>query len=315
MAFYKGAARRLNTDDILKVADSLKVEEAALRAVQEVEARGTGYDSQGRVIALYEKHIAYRYSSGNVRTNLIRADLAAPTWTSDYKTPAYTRIDKAIPIAGDEVTALATSWGLGQIMGFNHKAAGYDSAVAMVKDFADSEYAQLQGMANFIKANPAMHKAMKDKDWMTFARLYNGAGYAKNEYHIKLASAYNRWVNRKDPVSDTNAILRKGSRGPAVTAWQQTLNKAGFPVSTDGDFGSGTEAATKQFQTFLKVTADGVVGPGTRSAAEAYLTQSPKPEPAPVTPEPQPEAKLGVEDYLKLIEASVAQVRTLLKDK
>jgi hypothetical protein len=35
-----------------------------------------------------------------------------------------------------------------------------------------------------------MHQALKSHDWSTFARLYNGAGYAANHYDVKIAQAY-----------------------------------------------------------------------------------------------------------------------------
>ncbi|WP_426772988.1 N-acetylmuramidase domain-containing protein, partial [Pseudomonas aeruginosa] len=40
------------------------------------------------------------------------------------------------------------------------------------------------------KTNPAIHKALKSKDWAEFARRYNGPDYKKNNYDVKLAEAY-----------------------------------------------------------------------------------------------------------------------------
>jgi peptidoglycan L-alanyl-D-glutamate endopeptidase CwlK len=49
--------------------------------------------------------------------------------------------------------------------------------------------------------------------------------------------------------------IKKGSTGKAVKVWQLIVG-----VSTDGDFGSATESATKKFQKAHGLTADGIVG-------------------------------------------------------
>ena len=86
----------------------------------------------------------------------------------------------------------ATSFGLGQIMGFNHKVSGYASAKEMADDFSKGEINQLRGMMNFIKSQPKMFTALKTKDWETFARYYNGASYKKFSYDTKLKQTYSK---------------------------------------------------------------------------------------------------------------------------
>ncbi|MFI8192088.1 peptidoglycan-binding protein [Streptomyces sp. NPDC085946] len=61
--------------------------------------------------------------------------------------------------------------------------------------------------------------------------------------------------------------LRTGSTGDQVRAAQWLLNAQGFNAgAVDGQFGSGTEAAVRSFQTARQLTADGVVGPRTWTA-------------------------------------------------
>lgn len=62
------------------------------------------------------------------------------------------------------------------------------------------------------------------------------------------------------------SVLKVGSEGPAVEGWQKILVGAGHKIKVDGKFGPVTEAATKDFQGKLNVTADGKVGPQTRAA-------------------------------------------------
>jgi hypothetical protein len=80
-------------------------------------------------------------------------------------------------------------------------------------------------------------------------------------------------------------LLRKGSKGSRVTAWQKVLlalNPVALPrFGADGDFGSETEGATRLLQGSANalyaraglplISVDGVVGPQTRTAASRLL--------------------------------------------
>ena len=60
--------------------------------------------------------------------------------------------------------------------------------------------------------------------------------------------------------------VQHGANNNAVKAVQSQLTARGRPIAVDGDFGSGTEAAVKAFQTAEKLTSDGIVGPKTWQA-------------------------------------------------
>ncbi|MEW2554914.1 N-acetylmuramoyl-L-alanine amidase, partial [Streptomyces zhihengii] len=63
------------------------------------------------------------------------------------------------------------------------------------------------------------------------------------------------------------ATLRAGSTGAQVSAAQWLLNAQGFNAgAVDGDFGTGTAAAVRAFQTAKGLAADGTVGPKTWTA-------------------------------------------------
>jgi peptidoglycan hydrolase-like protein with peptidoglycan-binding domain len=57
--------------------------------------------------------------------------------------------------------------------------------------------------------------------------------------------------------------VQRGSKGDAVKAAQTLLNKNGAGLSVDGDFGGGTDTATRNFQRSAGLGVDGVVGPNT----------------------------------------------------
>jgi hypothetical protein len=58
-------------------------------------------------------------------------------------------------------------------------------------------------------------------------------------------------------------VLKKGMKGEEVKVLQEMLNKHGYQLITDGDFGFMTESTVKGFQKDNKLTVDGIVGPVT----------------------------------------------------
>jgi peptidoglycan hydrolase-like protein with peptidoglycan-binding domain len=57
-----------------------------------------------------------------------------------------------------------------------------------------------------------------------------------------------------------NGALKRGSKGEFVLLMQEMLKKLGYAISTDGDFGSGTEKAVFDFQKKNNLKVDGIVG-------------------------------------------------------
>jgi hypothetical protein len=172
------------------------VGEDEVHAILDVEAAGTGFDKQGRPKMLFEPHVFYRNLSGPQRDAAVKAGLAYPKWKRNYPADSYPRLLKAMKI--NETAALkAASWGLGQILGENHRKAGYATPQAMVADFIEDEDNHLEAMIRFIKsANLAKH--LKSHNWAGFARGYNGPGFAANGYDKKLAASYAKWKRIKD---------------------------------------------------------------------------------------------------------------------
>lgn len=70
-------------------------------------------------------------------------------------------------------------------------------------------------------------------------------------------------------MGDTTPVLKKGSKGEAVTRLQQGLHQLEHDVgAVDGIFGPNTERAVKAFQTTYGLAADGIVGPKTWTTLE-----------------------------------------------
>lgn len=262
--FYYGTGRKISAADFSALAKKYNIDESRLRAVAEVEARGSGYDSANRLIALYECHIAYKYTSGAVRDKLVKAGIAYKTWVRNYPKTSYDRIDLCASIAGDEIAAMSTSFGMGQVMGFNHALLGFPTALSMVQWLAQSESNQLEGIIKFAQAK-GIFDALKNGQWDVFAKGYNGSAYKQNSYDTKLANADRKWraklnSSKFTPVSYSNPTVDVGTKGADVVAVQSALQTAGYDVEADGDFGGHTEEVVKQFQEDNGLTVDGQVG-------------------------------------------------------
>ena len=222
---FKGKALPLSDGDVGIIAGYLGCHVASVRAVLAVESAGKGFGPDGRPLILNEPHIFYReLGEGPKRDRAVANGLAYAKWkTKPYPKTAAERYDwlaKAMEV--DEVAALRScSWGLGQIMGFNHKLCGF----ATVREFIDamtySEGAQLYGMARFI-ISTKLQNALKSRNWASFAKGYNGAGYKENRYDEKLAAAYDKrpFAERvtPPPASDSQLtmLLGKGVAQPDI---------------------------------------------------------------------------------------------------
>lgn len=65
-----------------------------------------------------------------------------------------------------------------------------------------------------------------------------------------------------------NKLLKKGSVGEEVKWVQRELNKRGYNLVVDGEFGPKTEAAVKDYQKRNGLEVDGIVGPKTIASLE-----------------------------------------------
>lgn len=187
---------KLLTDiDYKRAANLLGVEVAVIRAVVEVESAGHGFLPDGRPKILFERHWFWKLTP--LPVSRTRPDLSNSK-PGGYLggTREWDRLSDAIKF--DRIAALkSASWGLAQIMGFNYEIAGFSDVEEFVRAMHDSEGKQLQAMMNFIKNNPATYQnrnmltALRNYDWRTFARIYNGSG-GLGVYDLKLAAAYKR---------------------------------------------------------------------------------------------------------------------------
>jgi hypothetical protein len=234
---YQGAAKRIEDIDIPRIARLIGCGEDELHAVIDVESAGGGFDSKGRVKMLFEPHVFYRCVPATKRSRAVTDGLAYPKWKPGaYPIDSYPKFLRACAI--DETAAVkACSWGLGQILGENHKAAGYATPQAMVAAFADDEDAHLEAMVRFIIAS-GLDDNLRDHDWAGFAKGYNGPGYAKHGYHTRLAAAYRKWSKIKDTPYSAKPIPPpvKGAIAPVAIPPPPDIEPVDDPQPASGGF-------------------------------------------------------------------------------
>ena len=231
---------RLTREMIRAVADMTSHEPEKLAAIVDVEARKEGFFDDGRPTILFEAHIFGRLTEHAFTKS--HPNLSSRRWNRSLYLggPAeYGRLVDAMEL--DEEAALqSASWGAAQIMGFNHAAAGYSSVYAMIDAFVDGPQSHIEAMCAFIEAK-RIKRAVDLADWTTFARRYNGRGFAKNNYHFKLAIA---WAAASGLTG-----LEWGGNGQLVLNLQSTLKVEGRnPGPIDGAMGPMTATALLDYQ-------------------------------------------------------------------
>ena len=198
----------LTEQDFQRAAKKLRCEVPAIKAVAEVESRGKGFYASGFPVVLFERHIFRKYTQG--RYNKTHPHLSGPA--GNYGAAGQNQINKfneafkLNPIAAMK----SCSWGKFQIMGFNYEICGYEDVGSFVDAMKESEGKHLDAFVEFVIGNGlAIH--LRTKNWTAFAKGYNGAGYKKNNYDVKMAKAYARHSAASNatlvatPVEDTDS--------------------------------------------------------------------------------------------------------------
>ena len=185
--------------DFQAAAARLGVSVPAVKAVATVESNGGGFLPDGRVKVQYEPHVMYRQLASNFDRARADKELVAHPDLVAKKAGSYQSLDKEDKDMNraaqliDRTSALeSASWGAFQIMGYHWKTLQYTTLHGFINDQYTAA-GQLETFVRFIQADPRLLKALRGKDWATFARIYNGPNYADNKYDTKLAAVFKQY--------------------------------------------------------------------------------------------------------------------------
>jgi hypothetical protein len=181
----------IGSADFEKAASDLGAEVATIRAVAEVESNGSGFDSKGRPTILFEAKYFHTLTHG--KYDQAYPNLSQPTSAGAqkyYKDDQWNRMYEAMTLDVDSAWSSA-SWGMFQIMGKNH--SGFTDVGSFVKAMFESQIQHLRSFVAFCQDN-SLGAVLQKKDWAAFAATYNGPGYKKNNYDVKLQQAYLKYA-------------------------------------------------------------------------------------------------------------------------
>lgn len=190
----------ITTALLQNIATKLGVELAMIQAITKIEARSSGFIN-GLPVILFERHIFYKLLKQrgfNVDSLCQQYPALINKSPGGYVggTRENSRLSQAKQI--DSAAAIeSASWGLFQIMGFHWQLLGYQSAQQFEQLMSESEQNQLDAFYRFVshQSNHRLLTAMKENDFVAFARLYNGPAYKQNNYDTKLKVAYETFAN------------------------------------------------------------------------------------------------------------------------
>lgn len=256
---YQGSGTPVSPQKLQQSYEELGCAKETLWALLTVETKGFGYLPDRRPKILFERVVFHQRTNGLHDSH---PDISSPT-PGGYLGGAaeYQRLAAAVQL--DELAALSsTSWGMGQIMGFNATDLHYADVHAMIAAFVDSEDAQLDGVCRFINSKH-LSSALRDNNWQRIASGYNGKDYARNQYDRKLLDAHDQYVQDGCP----DVVLR------AAQAYLTYLDYA--PNGVDGIQGRNTLAALHRFEHHEGLPENDTIDAGTVAALRQAYQRAP----------------------------------------
>ena len=181
----------------IAAAYDLDCDPKAIRAVATVETRSAAFLADGRPVILFERHKFHQFTNG--RYDSTHPGVSSPSAGGYGPAGAWQHDRLGLAASLDRTAALkSASWGMFQIMGFNHALAGHDVLQQFINAMYAGEPEHLAAFVSFIKSDRRKHPATRQtmaqslrvRDWAAFAYLYNGSGYRENQYDTKMAAEY-----------------------------------------------------------------------------------------------------------------------------
>lgn len=175
---------------VMQESSRLGIDPGVAQAVLQVESGGDGFNKDGSLKIRFEPHIFdptnendqrdfadyFQYEPGNYYDQMYRKSKKAP-WRRIHgsQKDEHAAMNWAAELTTRTRALRATSMGSAQIMGFNHRVAGYNSPQEMFDAFQKSGDEQVRGFFRYLE-NRGLIETLRARDLKGFARAYNGPG-------------------------------------------------------------------------------------------------------------------------------------------
>ena len=103
---------------------------------------------------------------------------------------AWATLNEAIAL-NENAALQSCSWGMFQVMGFNFVQCGYQNINTFVAAMKANEQGQLAAFVGYCRKKRGLIAALKDKNFITMATLYNGSDYG--DYDKRIEKAYKKY--------------------------------------------------------------------------------------------------------------------------
>lgn len=176
---------RLTAVDYSNMGEALGVAPTGPRAIAIIEAAEKALTPEGNPVVRFE---AEHWKKRRIASRLGQSfDKARNSTDLDERWAQFEAMYRVDPVAAVK----SHSFGWCQIMGFNHRLAGFETTDAFLQAMRSTE-GQCKAFVSFVRNSPQLLKAMRDNDPDGVGRHYNGKNYKVNRYAEKYASLSQR---------------------------------------------------------------------------------------------------------------------------
>lgn len=198
--FKNKNATAITESELKTLANQLKdTSTKRINAVAHVESNGSGFDENGLVKILWERHYFFKFTNKKIKSETFNDDLSNPNsggYTKDINNnkinDSWERLIDAMMIDPDSALQ-SVSMGKFQIMGKYYNLLGYPHPIEMLYHMTRTEFAHYKALVGYILnvAHSGTYFLQMNEtpaSCVNFAITYNGQNYKKYNYHIKLAN-------------------------------------------------------------------------------------------------------------------------------
>ncbi|RMF00860.1 MAG: DUF3380 domain-containing protein, partial [Alphaproteobacteria bacterium] len=231
---FHGRGYPMTEDGARRAREIVRLDAAHFWAFLGGGSNGFGFLPDRRPAIAFERHVFHRLTGGKFSSRHPDISHPVPGGYGAGGAFQYVRLERALNLEAGAALE-STAWGMGQVMGFNARHAGFANAEEMIEAMRDSEDEQALAAVRLLAAKQ-LADCLRRAQWARFSRAYRGDASGASGYAIRLKQQFDHCERR--PAPD----LR-------VRAAQACLLYLGFdPGVIDGDFGDVTRQALIAYQ-------------------------------------------------------------------